>query len=274
MTRLAIIGDVGGHAHRLIQALLALGADPIRGTLPEDLVVVQLGDLIHKGPASVEVLAIVDRMLAGSPMRWIQLVGNHEANYLGGPRFMSPGRELGEAHQADLRRLDGDGDLRIAVAFDSQVSPLLITHAGLSAAKWQDIGEPATAGETAKLLNAEWDDPETRAAACRWRSWPGDADRAPGVCWTSPNELTLGWAGGDTSLPFSQVSGHHPFLDPLRAEWLLPMDDLERFGVRAERLVPYGHGRLWYPNGRSLTGIDAGYFQTAPAPLSAFTVLV
>jgi hypothetical protein len=65
--RIALIGDVQGYAHRLEVALRNLGADPACGTLPEDLTVVQLGDLVHKGPDSTGCIAIVDRQLRVHP---------------------------------------------------------------------------------------------------------------------------------------------------------------------------------------------------------------
>jgi hypothetical protein len=70
--RNAIIGDVGGWTHRLDEAIVSLGGDPDAGTLPEDLTVVQVGDLVNKGPDSKGALALVDRMLTGSQGRWIQ----------------------------------------------------------------------------------------------------------------------------------------------------------------------------------------------------------
>ena len=85
--RHAVIGDVGGHAHDLWAEVERLGGDPRSGRLPDDLVVVQVGDLVHRGPHSEEVVAVVDRFLQRSPDRWLQLVGNHEAQYLREPAF-------------------------------------------------------------------------------------------------------------------------------------------------------------------------------------------
>ncbi|WFE98601.1 metallophosphoesterase [Micromonospora sp. WMMD964] len=44
--------------------------------------VIQVGDLIDRGPDSAGVLAFVWQRLADS-RRWIQLIGNHESQYLG-----------------------------------------------------------------------------------------------------------------------------------------------------------------------------------------------
>ena len=49
---------------------------------------VQVGDLIHRGPETGGVLNLVAQIIATQPARWVQLVGNHEALYLpGAPRF-------------------------------------------------------------------------------------------------------------------------------------------------------------------------------------------
>src|SRR5215470_18849911 len=101
--RVAVIGDVGGHADQLREALARLGTDgdeprlpggaqaepgfggaehPPR--LPEGLTVIQVGDLVDRGPDSTGVLDLVGRYLEEQPDQWIQLAGNHEAQYLPG----------------------------------------------------------------------------------------------------------------------------------------------------------------------------------------------
>ena len=43
-TRVAVIGDVGGHLAELRRELVRLGADQETGELPADLTIVQVGD--------------------------------------------------------------------------------------------------------------------------------------------------------------------------------------------------------------------------------------
>jgi Calcineurin-like phosphoesterase len=50
--RVAVIGDVGGQASELHRALAGLGADDETLELSSDLMVIQLGDLVHRGPDS------------------------------------------------------------------------------------------------------------------------------------------------------------------------------------------------------------------------------
>src|ERR1700755_2285929 len=82
MGRVAVIGDVGGHLLELEAALASLGATGGDHRLPDDLTVVQVGDLIDRGPDSAGVLDLVDRYLDNQPAQWVQLIGNHEAQYL------------------------------------------------------------------------------------------------------------------------------------------------------------------------------------------------
>ena len=57
MARVAVIGDVGGHADQLRKVLRELGAESEQ--LPSDLIVIQVGDLVDRGPDSIGVLDTV-----------------------------------------------------------------------------------------------------------------------------------------------------------------------------------------------------------------------
>jgi hypothetical protein len=68
MATVAVIGDVGGCAVQLAAALERLDADTRDAG---DMVVIQVGDLVQLR---------MDTAWRG----WIQLAGNHEAQYIGG----------------------------------------------------------------------------------------------------------------------------------------------------------------------------------------------
>ena len=80
--RVAVIGDLAGHLDELRGELVRLGADASTLRLPDDLTVVQVGDLVHRGPDSDGVVALVDRYLREQPEHWVQLAGNHEGQYV------------------------------------------------------------------------------------------------------------------------------------------------------------------------------------------------
>jgi len=200
-----VLGDVGGHLWMLRRCLQELGADTARATVPDDLVVVQVGDLVHKGPDSAGVVALVDRMISGAPGQWIQLIGNHEGQEgLGGPHFWP--ESLSESAQADLRRWVESDQARLAVALDTvEYGPTLVTHAGLTREKWEVIGRPDRPEAAAAALNTELAAHPDRAFAAG--EWLGVKPRLPvGVAWASPRELLGSW--DMEPLPFSQVHGH------------------------------------------------------------------
>ena len=60
---IAIFGDLSGHLHPFEEALKRLGAVPETATVPDGLLVVQVGDLVHRGPDSDAIVDLVDRMM-------------------------------------------------------------------------------------------------------------------------------------------------------------------------------------------------------------------
>ncbi len=124
VTRLALIGDIGGHLQQLQEALWSLGVD---NRIPDDLIVIQVGDLVHKGPDSDAVVELVDGFLQDQPDRWVQLMGNHEACHLGADLFAHD--QVSPQTEATLQRWYDDGLLRLGVAVSSDLGPILVTHA-------------------------------------------------------------------------------------------------------------------------------------------------
>ena len=164
--RVAIFGDVGGHLAEFGDALVDLGCDPTRGTIPLDLTIVQVGDLIHRGPNSRGVVAMVERFHKGSPDRWVQLMGNHESLYILGETFQWDDK-IDEQSAEIIRSWWSDGWMRLAYSFDSAgmevnfpndgiclvgVGQTLVTHAGLTAGLLINLGNPKVS-DLAKVLN-------------------------------------------------------------------------------------------------------------------------
>ena len=203
--RAAVFGDIQGHRDAFEQSLIALGLSPSSGGSVPGLCVVQVGDLIHKGPDSDAVIEMVDRFVAADDGGWIQLVGNHEGQYVGGPMFW--GDVIGDGAQRTLAGWYVDGRLDIATSVtDSSGEEWLISHGGLTLDKWRLIGEPSSAAEAAELLNAEF------------RTTPGVAlapgimlqgeTGPPGAAWAEPSrELYSPWLRHG-SAPFNQIHGH------------------------------------------------------------------
>ncbi len=205
--RIHLIGDIGGHQKVFESALHLAGVDVASRHIPEDTVIIQVGDLVHKGPDDDACVALADELLASG--RYIQLWGNHDAHYIGGPDVSArPGvRPVSAASVATFRRWADTGAARLAVALDTvELGPVLVTHGGLTLGLWQQLGSPADAGEAAASINALLADP---AVAFR-PGWlmTGVHDRAAGVtCPRTGAELAGPWLERGR-MPFNQVHGH------------------------------------------------------------------
>ncbi|WP_432827706.1 metallophosphoesterase [Dactylosporangium sp. CA-092794] len=187
MATIAIIGDVGGCLEQLDRAVAAFD-DP-------DTVVIQVGDLIDRGPDSAGVLAYV---AARPPDRWIQLTGNHDAQYVGGEMFWP--ERLADTDAARLRDWWLRDRLRVAAAVrTADGEELLLTHAGLTVRAWRELDEPVTAGTTAALLN-------TRPEPLLWAE--------DGPLWAeAATRVYPSWLESGPPMPFSQAHGHSTIVD-------------------------------------------------------------
>ena len=250
MARVVVIGDVGGHPDHLLAGLARVGA---RGTLPDDVVVVQVGDLVDRGPDSARVLAIVDGYLRRQPDQWVQLVGNHEGQYLpGGTRFWP--EELSPIDARLLRSWWEDGLMSVAAAVHTaDGDELLVTHAGLTLGCWRELGEPMTAASAVWLLNEKPD--------LLFRGSSSVVDRAAGPLWAEAGwELHEPWleyyaAGG--FVPFGQVHGHSTIVRYADQTYRCP----GRVRQRATVDWDARHVRVRV-GGREFTGVDPKHGRT------------
>lgn len=252
--RVAVIGDIGGHADALRAELARLGVSGDgAGPLPADLFVVQVGDLIHRGPDSAGVVGLVDRHLAESPGRWIQLVGNHEAFYLRRRQF-SWDERVSRPTAVTLRRWWSSGLMRPAAAIRAGGEDLLVSHAGLTRGFWRDVlGAPTDVVAAADAINS--------LARRRGRALfkPGtmlgwrDPDHSAGPVWAAAGtEVAASWSGRE--LPFSQVHGHSSAYNWQTGRWHLD-DELRAAAVCDDEAK---HVVITLPGGR-LVGIDPGH---------------
>ena len=261
--RVAVIGDVGGQLPALVDQLAALGADPVTFTLPADLTVIQVGDLMHRGPDSPGVIDLVDRVMTEQPDQWVQLVGNHEALYLSLPQFHWPERLPG-AFQEVINRWWGTARLRIAAAVEvgGQDAQWLVTHAGLTQGFWRHfLGMPGSGVDAARALNRL-----VGSLHEKWLFRPGvmvteTIDLSAGPMWASaPDELIPSWREAALRMPFQQVHGHSSLIDWATGRHL---------GV-PDRVGPFAQDdRLRHTTSligdRRIIGVDPGHARR-PAP--------
>jgi len=214
-TRLAIIGDIGGHLSMLHKQLRCLGVDTTTAELPDDLIVCQVGDLVHKGPDSLGVLTYVDTLMRRNPRQWVQLLGNHDAQHLPGTTQFWNQQTPAEVTSI-LRSWWEHGQITIAAAFDVEpagdvltgtvAGQLLVTHAGLSAPAMRAAtgGVTATAAATAAALNT--------IPPVVWREGEiitGRNDPCAGPLWAiAATEVYPSWMYRPDTVPFHQAHGH------------------------------------------------------------------
>ena len=269
--RVAIFGDVQGHLLAFQRGLAELGVDIDACRLPEDLVVIQVGDLVHKGPLSNEVVDFVDEMLGANPGRWIQLVGNHDAVYLGGQPFWRP--ELSPASAATLQRWLSARQLRLAAAISTEVhGELLVTHAGMTYQLWKsDLNlAPSAAAIAADLNGWLYKDPERAFQAGTMLGCPSTK---AGVVWAAAGEeLYRSWAAAEllgVEAPFGQVHGHTSAYHWAKRSWQpsTPMQVTLRGKVDEEARHVFVELA-----GMPFFGIDPGAGRTAPRVIAPLTV--
>lgn len=108
--------------------------------------IVQVGDLVHRGPGSHLVVGLVDGLLRSNPSQWVQLVGNHELPYvLGYPRFYPEVVDSGTA--GILRGWFREGLLRFGFAGeDGAGREYVVSHAGVSAGFYDLVGRGSAGG--------------------------------------------------------------------------------------------------------------------------------
>lgn len=83
-----VVGDIGGHYRVFEQVLAQLGVGD-DGVLPGGVRVIQVGDMVRFHPDFLRDNGKIVRRLkqilaANSAHHWVQLVGNHESEFLNG----------------------------------------------------------------------------------------------------------------------------------------------------------------------------------------------
>jgi hypothetical protein len=251
MTILAVIGDVGGHLNTLQEHLIALGVDD--DSIPDGVVICQVGDLVHKGADSNGVVGLVDRLMARNPGQWHQLIGNHESQYLPGGTDFWPSDISAETADT-IRRWWANGSMRVAASFDlvkdegrlagenqfsdlvestafgrSAGSSLLVTHAGVTAGAWKLLGRPGSAELAAQVLNEA-------SRPVVWREGEiitGRNDWAAGPLWAiAGSEVYASWMGeatrGGNKPEFAQAHGHTSARNWRNELWEYPLSELAK----------------------------------------------
>lgn len=259
--KVALFGDVGGHYVPFVAGLERLGVDMNTLTIPVGLIIVQVGDLVHRGPQSDEVVAVVDAIMRRNPQQWIQLFGNHEAMHLDGTlKFFHCPCSLETI--ATIKEWWQNKRAHVAAYMAHQPTtqlPLphtLITHAGVVFPLASTVSNsPMTAESVGAGLNQK--QPGSIRILDTAGAILGVQDRMVGPWWAAAGqEVDPSWA--EEEMPFNQIHGHTLLFDWDRRKWFPSTPQRLRNAmldptVRSTTIAPRS------PNSGSLVGIDPGY---------------
>lgn len=255
-----IFGDVGGHANAFFASLRSLGVNTQTGEIPDGIHIVQIGDLIHKGPDSQKIISLLKNVMQVNPDKWTQIIGNHEAMHLGMTfKFVRCSCDYnGISHI--LRRLQGKGMLSLALGVSGEAhkalsGETLITHAGMTKGVWLNLDSPESLQQTVHDINAS---PE---AVLRAGSIVGGSDSLKaGVFWATCNEVYKSWNApwaSDDIIPFNMIHGHTIPYGWNYGRWhgATPKDFRQKTNVYQDRKITVCHMTPTV----NIVGVDPGY---------------
>lgn len=266
MSKIAVFGDLSGHFEPFEKELFHLGVvirDGEVAFIPDGLVIVQVGDLIHKGPDSERNVHLAYEATKKFPGQWIQLFGNHEAQYLGGPLFWQ--NFIDKESQIKLHMMLKSRRLLSTCAVKTETNQWLISHGGLTK-YWYDtiFGDGTHALDVASDLNSHPE--ELYGAIFTPGLMLGERGLNPGVTWAEGRvELRYPWLDAD-SMPFNQIHGHSQALmwSGSVAGWQIP--DGMKLNTHASN---DGHIITEHYDKKLIVGIDPGAtarYARAPIP--------
>lgn len=228
-----IFGDTGAHAEPLLASLQKIGVNLRTFIIPENVQIVHLGDLIHKGESSNKLVSIVNLLMRNNPDQWVQLMGNHELQHIkGAPYFwrcncntetvaiLNEWLDRGLAKISYYLERPFTFNIPKSLKFDETLiedKGILFSHAGLTSVFWQKIGSPATAKEASHAIN-QLSIKEVSATGVMLDG--GKYCTKPGPAWAlSTTEVFGSWELAEIPIPFVQVHGHSPAYQWQRNAW-------------------------------------------------------
>lgn len=273
MSRYHVFGDTGGHGLQLFAALAEIGVDLESWSIPEDIFIVHLGDLIHKGPASNTIVSKVDELIRRNPGRWLQVLGNHEFQHIrGGIDFW---RCNCSQRTEDTIQRWYDGELaRPAWAFDGVqpqrwtqgnrpqgqeelIRSFLASHGGLTLPTWKSLGSPAMAVEAAELLNRD----AMFQARSAGEAMGANRFGAVGTVWARAAQESFHYWELEhrlkgTAMPFGQLIGHSSPYDFQQRRWWA---DTPRSFRQVARVLPEERRTVAFVAESAMICMDPGY---------------
>lgn len=214
----ALFGDVGGHYVPFMNGLLALGVkigeNPNEFFIPKNLTIIQMGDLVHKGPHSDALVSLADIMIQvnnedSERGTWVQLIGNHESMYIPGARIFWE-KECNAVSRATINRWWKEKQARLHYLIpQNQGKPFMATHAGVGSYVYSGTQKRAKGIESFTRHMDSLQPGRMMEASFAGAMLYGKLSAHAGVFWAeSTREVYATWR--DQESPFHQVHGHCP----------------------------------------------------------------
>ena len=272
MVRNVVLSDTGGWLPQLLNTFDRLGIDAEASTMPADLRVIHCGDLIHKGPYSTHLLAIVTGLMVNNPGQWVQLMGNHEAQHLpGAPRFWSCDCSPDDVGLMNVLHREGLLSPTFGLVDDRPLTvpdhpeltvgetSVFFSHGGLTQGFWKKEAAAATdPREAARLLNSL--DLEVVARPGLMLGEHISADRVGPVWAVGNTEVFHTWRERIQAMPFTQFHGHTTSFSYDRKRW---WPGLELF-QKSTTLLPEQRAVVTELNNNLMLGVDPGFNERQP----------
>ena len=283
-----VFGDTGGHAKQLFASLRSLGIiidhDNQIFTIPEDVTIIHLGDLIHKGPSSKLLLEVVDKLIRNNPGHWIQILGNHEFQHIkGAPYFWQCDCDIEDVKIINFWWLEGLAkatfglDNIIPPNLEISASPKFLAnntswffcHGGLTYYWWEALGCLTTAYEASEAFNE---------LPVKEVTLPGALLGMPqfraGPVWAIGNdEVWSSWKDNNVIPPFSQIHGHTTSYLWVQNRWFVNSRQFINFKNNT-KINPELKAVITDLGNRNLmVGIDPGYSKIAVGSAQPYVTL-
>lgn len=236
MTSVHVFGDTGGHAVQLFASLAEIGVDLETWKIPEDTIIVHLGDLIHRGPNSNLIVSKVDELIRSNPGQWLQTLGNHEFQHIeSGIDFwrcsctQETAWTIEDWYDQDIARLAWGIEGVLPQKWtqgnrpqgqEELISSFLATHGGLTYPVWRQLNMRTSATEAAEEIQSRKDwygDSVGEAMGSNHFGYVGPVwARAVGETYSY---WEMGHRLDGASMPFGQLIGHSAPYDFERKLW-------------------------------------------------------
>lgn len=156
--RTAIIGDIGGQLAVFHDVIKNLGGSVETGKFPEDLRVIQVGDIVRMSDApdldSLACAKLADKLITANNGNYIQLLGNHETPLLGGA--LDPHWKITDLPESKpiINSWWNDRKAHLALVLHAPgEKDILVTHAGLTQGYMKNFLGASNVRDAVKTLN-------------------------------------------------------------------------------------------------------------------------